>query len=116
MATRGPRVSRFILNCDRSTDVQSDWTFEDAVEAGVGGGRQRRAAGRSETRARPAPASGSPPPTACSTGTTATRVRIDGLLGGYRRRVPLSVRVCSGAAAVSLRLPSRATFKEESSW
>ena len=35
MATRGPRVCRFILNCDRSTDVQSDWTFEDAVEAGV---------------------------------------------------------------------------------
>ena len=35
MATRGPRVSRFILNCDPSTDVQSDWMFEDAVEAGV---------------------------------------------------------------------------------
>ena len=115
MATRGPRVSRFILNCDRSTDVQSDWTFEDAVEAGVVA-HSAAPAGRSETRARPAPASGSPPPPACSTGTTATRVRIDGLLGGYRRRVPLSVSVCSGAAAVSLRLPSRATFKEESSW
>ena len=35
MATRGPRVSRFILNCDPSTDLQSDWTFEDAVEVGV---------------------------------------------------------------------------------
>ena len=26
---------RFILNCDPSTGVQMDWTFADAVEAGV---------------------------------------------------------------------------------
>ena len=31
----GPRVRRFILNCDPSTGVQQDWTFADAVEAGV---------------------------------------------------------------------------------
>ena len=28
-------VRRFILNCDPSTGVQQDWTFADAVEAGV---------------------------------------------------------------------------------
>ena len=35
MATRGPRVGQFILNCEPSSDVDSDWTFDDAVEAGV---------------------------------------------------------------------------------
>ena len=28
-------MRRFILNCDPSTGVQQDWTFADAVEAGV---------------------------------------------------------------------------------
>ena len=50
MATRGPRVRRFILNCDPSTDLQSDWTFEDAVEAGVVADNAAPAP-RSETRA-----------------------------------------------------------------
>ena len=35
MAARGPRLGQFILNCDRSAGVQMDWTFADAVEAGV---------------------------------------------------------------------------------
>ena len=30
-----PGVGRFVLNCDRSAGVQMDWTFADAVEAGV---------------------------------------------------------------------------------
>ena len=28
-------MRRFILNCDPSAGVQRDWTFADAVEAGV---------------------------------------------------------------------------------
>ena len=35
MATRGPRPGRFVLNCEPSAGVDSDWTFEDAVAAGV---------------------------------------------------------------------------------
>lgn len=35
MARSGPRVSQFILNCDPSAGAHADWTFEDAVEAGV---------------------------------------------------------------------------------
>ena len=35
MATRGPRVSQFILNCEPSTGVEADWTFDDALAAGV---------------------------------------------------------------------------------
>ena len=35
MAAKEPRVRRFILNCDPSAGVQQDWTFADAVDAGV---------------------------------------------------------------------------------
>ena len=35
MARRGPRPGRFVLNCEPSTGVDSDWSFEDAVAAGV---------------------------------------------------------------------------------
>ena len=35
MARRGPRPGRFILNGEPSAGVDSDWTFEDAVAAGV---------------------------------------------------------------------------------
>ena len=30
-----PRPRRFVLNCEPSTGVETDWTFEDAVAAGV---------------------------------------------------------------------------------
>jgi hypothetical protein len=35
MAKRGPRVQGFVLNCTPSTDTETDWGYEDAVEAGV---------------------------------------------------------------------------------
>lgn len=35
MAARGPRVGQFILNCEPSTGVDADWTFDDALDAGV---------------------------------------------------------------------------------
>ena len=35
MARRGPRPGRFILNGEPSAGVDSDWTFEDAVAAGM---------------------------------------------------------------------------------
>ena len=35
MARRGPRPGRFILNCEPSAGVDGDWTFEEAVAAGV---------------------------------------------------------------------------------
>jgi hypothetical protein len=35
MAKRGPNVGKFILNCEPSTRVETDWGYEDAVEAGV---------------------------------------------------------------------------------
>ena len=35
MAAKRPAARRFILDCDRSAGVRMDWTFADAVEAGV---------------------------------------------------------------------------------
>ena len=35
MANRGPNVQRFVLNCVPSTRVETDWGYEDAVEAGA---------------------------------------------------------------------------------
>ena len=32
---RGPRPGRFVLNCEPSAGVDSDWTFEDALAVGV---------------------------------------------------------------------------------
>ena len=43
MAPRGPRPRRFILNCEPSTGVETDWSFEDAVAAGVVSGAPARA-------------------------------------------------------------------------
>ncbi len=31
MAKRGPNFSRFVLNCEGSRDIETDWSFEDAV-------------------------------------------------------------------------------------
>ena len=43
MARRGPRPGRFVLNCEPSTGVDSDWTFEDAIGAGIVSGAAARA-------------------------------------------------------------------------
>ena len=40
---RGRRHGRYILNCEPSTGVDTDWTFEDAVAAGVVAGAEARA-------------------------------------------------------------------------
>ena len=33
MAKRGPKFSRFVLNCGPSRGIETDWSFEDAVTA-----------------------------------------------------------------------------------
>jgi hypothetical protein len=43
MARHGPRPGRFVLNCEPSTGVDTDWTFEDAVGAGMVSGAPPRA-------------------------------------------------------------------------
>jgi hypothetical protein len=35
VAKRGPNVGKFILNCEPSTHVETDWGYEDAVQAGA---------------------------------------------------------------------------------
>ena len=35
MPSRGPNVRQFVLNCIPSVGVETDWSFEDAVQAGV---------------------------------------------------------------------------------
>lgn len=35
MAKRGPNVKKFVINCVPSTGVETDWGYEDAVQAGV---------------------------------------------------------------------------------
>ena len=41
MAKRGPNVRKFILNCAPSEGAETDWGFEDAVEAGAMRRRRR---------------------------------------------------------------------------
>jgi hypothetical protein len=35
MAKRGPRISQFVFNCDPARDTEQDWTYPDAIEAGM---------------------------------------------------------------------------------
>ena len=52
MAPRGPRPGRFVLNCEPSAGVDTDWTFQDAVAAGVVSAARRSEASGSATALR----------------------------------------------------------------